>query len=111
MEFRANYVKLNEIGTEFNNTKEEIIDTINDILNDIDKLSNGWQASSYEMFRNKSDEYIDNLNSFAFNIDYIGDFIIKAKNRYSSNDEEWASKVKKVNAELEGEVDSLYDRV
>ena len=96
MDFKVDYVKLNEISIELNKHNEDLKLLFNDLLKIIDNLEDSWEGSDYEIFHKVSSTYIKSLVITTDELEHISSFMKEAVQRYSSNDETFSSRISNI---------------
>ena len=96
MDFKVDYIKVDEIGNNLEKQDEDLAESFEDLLKIIDKLKDSWDGIDYNNFKATSCEYILGLNGLIGELDYLAKFMKKASKTYSDNDLGWLEKVKKI---------------
>ena len=96
MDFKVDYIKVNEIGSNLEKENEDLISTLEDLVKIIEGLNESWQGVDYDNFKEVSTTYIKNLYFTTEELKYIGKFMQTASYTYQTGDEGWAKEVKQI---------------
>lgn len=93
MDFKVDYIKLDDIGFNIINKSEDLKHLFEDLEKIILDLEEDWSGNDYESFKNVAVSYIKSLSITTNELDYIGKFMRKASLRYSNNDESFSKNI------------------
>jgi len=96
MYVRANYKKIDDLGT-YLIDKSDDIDSINeDIKSLLNELNNSWNGSDYENFKSSYLSNIRKSEARCIEINALGNALRKVGNVYSDNDKSFKDKMDKM---------------
>lgn len=96
MDFRVDYIKVNETGLDLEAETQNLIKKFKELLKIVDNFETCWSGSDYQSFKENFINYVLSINPMIDNIEYISKFMQKAANNYSDNDNDWLNDVKKI---------------
>ena len=92
---KADYEKILEIQEQMKQTKEKLVEKMNDTKQAIDKLDNGdiWRGAGFESYRDKMEAFRAIFNAFTLDLTTMTKNLDEVVEKYKKVDKEAMAKV------------------
>lgn len=93
---KADYEKILEIQEQMKQTKEKLVEKMNDTKQAIDKLDNGdiWRGAGFEAYRDKMAAFRARFNAFTLDLTTMTKNLDEVVEKYKKVDKEAMAKIR-----------------